>query len=186
MKNNSLHITEEENQVRLEIEIVPRSKSVQFTTLIATIFIILITIYRIIASWISISEAVFFDILFTVILVLLSWYFIKLFLWYRGGKEIFIIGKNHLSYISNYRFFNQKKGDYTFKDLYIVYYSEDSRDDKVDVDILDDLFKEDNKKVIIGFELDDKKIVETSAILTYSELRRMADVLDGKELRKRK
>jgi len=131
----------------------------------------------------SINEFEFSFLLGMGLMGLIAWYFLKLFLWNKGGKEIFIIGKNKIEYYSDYKLFIQNRKEYLFNSFHLVYWDTDGTIKVEDGNILDDLSEEGH--AILGFELDNGNVVDTTVELPFRELRRLGDVLQMEQIRKK-
>lgn len=184
MQSNILHIKEKENTTQVELEVSSKTIWVQAMTFFmflltsSTAFLFLTSILTT-----NLSEFEFSFLLGMGLMSLIAWYFLKLFLWNRGGKEIFIIGKNKIEYYSDYKLFRQNRKVYQYDDFSLVYWDIDGTIKVEDGNILDDLSEE--GQAILGFELDNGKIIDTTVELPFYELRRLGDVLKLKEIKKK-
>ena len=184
MQSNILHIKENENTIQVELEVSSKAIWIQVITFFmflltsSTAFLFLTSILTT-----SLSEFEFSFLLGMGLMSLIAWYFLKLFLWNRGGKEIFIIGKNKIEYYSDYKLFKQNRKIYPYGDFSLVYWDTDGTIKVEDGNILDDLSEE--GLAILGFELDNGNVIDTTVELPFRELRRLGDVLQMKEIHKK-
>lgn len=107
------------------------------------------------------------------LLLVTAFYFLKLFLWYKGGKEIYIIESNRLIYQSDFSIRLNRTRIYPFETISIIYWEPKRR---VNENVLDDL-SEQGGKAALGFELNGKKYIDTTVHLPKYQLRRLADVV---------
>ena len=181
---NILHIQQENKATRVELQIAAKPVWIQailsiilFTNIVMSFALLILIIMRL-------PEFSFSSLITCGLVGLVTWYFFKLLLWYKGGKEIFIIEKNRIQYFSDYKLFIQNKKEYSFNDFSMIYWSTDSRVKEIDDDILDDIPKEEGQ-AILGFELDDGRSIDTTVELPFHELRRLATVLEKKDIRRK-
>lgn len=184
MQDNTLHIKEEESIIHVELEVSPKTIWVQgmtfFMFLMTSFTTLLFLISMLMASR---SDFEFSFLLGIVLTALVAWYFLKLYLWNRGGKEIFIIGKNKIEYYSDYKLFKQNRKIYPYDDFHLIYWDTDGTIKDEDGNLLDDIAAD--GYAILGFELDTGKIIDTTVELPFHELRRLGDVLNLKQIKKK-
>lgn len=181
---NILHIQQEYGITRVELEIVAKPIWIQIILALILSLNVVMSVAFLVVTIGRLPKFSFSSLVTCGLLALVTWYFFKLFLWYKGGKEIFIIEKNRIRYFSDYKLFTQNKKEYSFNDFSIVYWNTDSRIRDTDDNILDDIPNEEGE-AILGFELDDGRKIDTTVELPFTELRRLAVVLDKKSRRMR-
>lgn len=185
MSDNLLHIEENETNLKLELEINPKPIWVQVLVFLSLFLVGIFSLVFIKSSIVNFAFSSTASIIGSLLLLLLTWYFFKLFLWFRGGKEIFTIHEDRIDYYSDYQLFKQNRKSYPYNHFYMIYWDTDGTGKGKDESILDDLSQEEGY-AILGFELDSGKEIDTTIELPFSELRRLATVLDNRNLRKRK
>ncbi|MGK0389631.1 MAG: hypothetical protein ACI94Y_002375 [Maribacter sp.] len=184
MPANILHIRQENKATRVELEIAAKPMWIQAVLLLVFLINIVMSFALLVLIIMKLPKFSFSSLITCGLVGLVTWYFFKLLLWYKGGKEIFIIEKNRIQYFSDYKLFIQNKKEYSFDDFSMIYWSTDSRVKDTDDDILDDMQKEEGQ-AILGFELDDGRKIDTTVELPFSELRRLAIVLEKKDIRRK-
>lgn len=180
MSANILHIQQENQATRVELEIAAKPIWIQMILLLIFLTNIIMSLALLVLIIIKLPKFSFSSLITCALVGLVTWYFFKLYLWYRGGKEIFIIEKHKIRYFSDYKLFKQNKKEYSFNDFSMIYWNTDSRVKAIDDNILDDISNEEGE-AILGFELDDGRKIDTTVELPFHEIRRLATILEKRD-----
>ncbi len=180
MNKNSAHIKKENGKLKIELSVAPSvlwSQLILFFLLLIPTVSIFIFLYQIIFNWTNKDMAWFLGLGLT---TLVAWYFLRLLLWNRGGREIITIEENNITYYSDYRLFTLGRENYEFKEFSILYLNIDDDkgvDNSNEPTLLDDMIKEEGRG-LLGFEFDNGRRLETSIDLPISELRKIINIIE--------
>ena len=168
--NNTVAFIEKEDQLVVELLVGHSAKWTQIMLLCLMcipVSVILIFLYQIIFNFQNWDISWFVGL---ILMICIVWYFLRLLLWNKGGREVLMISKNNMIHYSNYGWFTLGKTAYTYEDFSIRYWNISEENKMSENDLLDEKMNEEGS-VIIGFEFKDR-MIETSIDLPLKEARK--------------
>jgi hypothetical protein len=178
-KRNSVHIDNQGDTFLLELRVEPSGPRDQ--ALWVLLFLVpSLACLGIVARMLSQPERIYASWFVALgLLALFAWYFLRLLLWGRGGKEVLRIHPRHMLHYSDYRLFLLGKKTYPYEAFEISFYKIDGEGGPVrESDLLDDLPDEGGRGLLF-VELDGARTLETGVDIPYSEFRRLAEGLES-------
>ncbi len=119
--SNEIKFQEREDVFIIELEVGAASPAVRFFMLLLILLpatTLMFFLYKLISDFRN-SDVT--DIVAAVLMAMVAWYFIRLLLWNRGGKEVLEIRKNKLFHYSDYGWFTLGRIGYDYDSISIIW-----------------------------------------------------------------
>lgn len=148
-----------------EIRVKPANLFVRFFFLFLSIIMVLLPLSGLVYN---ISEGIEFHIGYIIglgMFSLFSFYFLRLYLWNTGGKEVITISQNLIEYYADYIYFKGNQQKINFERIVFDFES---------------IGFEDEEKGVLCLIVSENRFIKCAAILPISELNKLIETLNKK------